>query len=255
MGKKRSRPQQPKTVTYFDKNNITNIEDNNTPRMKKTWSKHDLRTIKPKSTKQQTFFESWFHRKNVCAHGSAGTGKSFISVYLALGDLLQKDSPYDKIIIVRSAVSSRDMGFLPGTYEEKIMYYEAPYRDIFSDLMGRRNTYDDMKKAGKVEFMTTSFVRGLTWDNAIIIIDEFQNMTWMEMDSVITRVGTNSRVLICGDDKYQCDLKRGEKTCAQDLLKIIGAIDGFDLVEFDHEDIVRGEFVKQWIVNREKLNI
>jgi phosphate starvation-inducible PhoH-like protein len=223
---------------------------------RKSWSIHDLRAIKPLTTKQASLIESYFTGNHLVASGSAGTGKSFLALWLALTSVLTKDSPEDHIIIVRSAVASRDIGFLPGTAEEKLEPFEVPYKDIMHDLLGRATSYDDLKDAGKVKFIPTSFVRGSTWDNAVVIIDEAQNLTMHELNSVITRVGENTRVIVCGDYN-QNDLvnKRYETSGFKDFLRVADAMHDFDVVNFTKDDIVRSEFVKAWISTLEDLGL
>lgn len=216
---------------------------------KKTWSSKDLKNIKPKTDAQQEMFQLWFSGKHVCASGSAGTGKTFLALYLALNELFTQRCR--RIIIVRSTVATRDIGFLPGTLEEKTLQYELPYHDICCELLGRKNTYQDMKDAGMIEFMTTSFVRGLTWDNAIVIIDEGQNMTFHEINSVMTRIGENSRIILTGDTK-QTDLSEGKKHLGLEgmsqALRVFDNMESFASVHFTKYDIVRSEFVKSWII-------
>jgi phosphate starvation-inducible protein PhoH len=153
---------------------------------KKSWSKHDIKAIKPLTDNQQAMFRAYFEGGNVCAYGSAGTGKTYLALYLALCDVLDGNHDQNHLIIVRSAVATREVGFLPGTLEEKIAMYEIPYRDILADLFRRHSTYDDMKTAGIIKFMTTSFVRGLTWDNAVVVVDEGQNMNWQEINGAMS---------------------------------------------------------------------
>lgn len=221
------------------------------PQKRKTWSEHDLKTIKPLKPAQEEMFHSWFNGKNICAFGSAGTGKTFLACYLALNELfLQKIS---RIIIVRSAVPTREIGYLPGTLEEKTASYELPYHDIMWELIGRPSTYQDMKEAGIIEFLTTSFIRGLTWDNAVIIVDEGQNLTFHEINSIMTRVGNNSKIIFTGDTK-QSDLdgkKLGFEGMTQ-ALKVFQNLSTFSCIQFTPQDIVRSDFVKQWIIACEK---
>lgn len=219
---------------------------------RKTWSLKDLKTIKPKTSAQEDLFHAWNHGKHLVAHGSAGTGKTFLAFYLALDEVLNQRAR--RIIIVRSAVATREVGFLPGTLEEKTAMYELPYKDIAWELMGRPLTYDDMKDAGVVEFMTTSFVRGLTWDNAIVIVDEGQNMTFHEINSVMTRIGENTRIIFTGDTK-QTDLDGRKLGCEgmTHALKVFRNMGDFENIEFTKHDIVRSEFCKQWIVACEEM--
>jgi phosphate starvation-inducible protein PhoH len=217
---------------------------------------NDLKAIKPLNEPQRQMFESYFCDNFILANGSAGTGKTYAAIYLALNDVLSAKAKQKQLIIVRSAVASRDIGFLPGSDEEKMEPYEAPYRDIFADLFGRETAYDKMKKQKVVKFVSSSFVRGLTWDNAVVIIDEIQNLTFYEINSVITRLGANSKLIIIGD-QIQTDLyrKHNDKSGMQDFLKVIGLMTNFEQVTFTSNDIVRSAFVKSWICALEEAGI
>lgn len=225
------------------------------PQRKKKWTKHDLKDIKPLTDNQKNMFVQYFQGDHIGALGSAGTGKSFLACFLAISDVVDYTKDQKQVIIVRSAVQARDVGFMPGTLEEKNSYYEMPYRDIFAELFGRGATYDDMKEAGLVQFMTTSFIRGVTWDDAIIVIDEAQNMTAAELHTVMTRVGKNSRVIVCGDVK-QNDLVKHSKDQSGivKFTQIIKLMRDFSTIEFTRDDIVRSEFVKQWIICSEMVD-
>ncbi len=216
---------------------------------RKQWSTKDLKNIKPKTAAQEDMFHAWHQGKHLCASGSAGTGKTFLAFYLALNELLTQHTR--RIIIIRSAVSTREIGFLPGTLEEKTAMYELPYHDIMWELIGRPSTYQDMKDEGLVEFMTTSFVRGLTWDNAVVIVDEAQNMTFHEINSIMTRIGENTRIILTGDTK-QTDLVENKKHLGVEgmsqALKVFDNMKSFASIHFTMHDIVRSEFVKSWIV-------
>jgi phosphate starvation-inducible PhoH-like protein len=215
---------------------------------RKTWSMHDLKTIKPLTPTQNDYFHAWYNNFNICAHGCAGTGKSFLAIYLALQDVISRRQ--NRIIIVRSAVSTRELGHLPGPLEEKLMAYEEPYANIFHELLGRPSSYQDMKDAGFVEFHSTSFLRGLTWDNTVVVLDEAENLTFHELDSVMTRLGENTRIIINGDTT-QTDLDGSRKLGHEGLTKakqIFCDMDSFECIEFNEHDIVRGELVKSWIM-------
>jgi phosphate starvation-inducible protein PhoH and related proteins len=214
---------------------------------RKTWTRHDLRNIRPLTPTQEDMFHAFFNGNNICAHGTAGTGKSFVALFLALTELLGRQTA-ERIIIVRSAVPSREVGFLPGTLEEKTAIYELPYIDIFRQLLGKSSSYNDMKEAGLVEFVTTSFIRGLTWDNAIIIVDEGQNMRFDEINTIMTRLGENSRIIFTGD-LVQTDLrtKNSDVTGMADFLTVIKGMSEFSDISFNRHDIVRGPLVKSWI--------
>ncbi len=218
-------------------------------RRKKTWSTHDLKTIKALKPAQEDMFHAWHNNPHICAYGTAGTGKTFLALYMALNEVFNASTPQDHIIIVRSVVPTREVGFLPGTLEEKVSVYEQPYRDVCSELVGRCSTYDDMKEAGVIQFVPTSYIRGLTWDNAIVIVDEGQNMSFHEIDSVITRLGDNSRLIFTGDLK-QSDLRPTETGMGK-FLKISEGMSCFGRVQFNRHDIVRGSLVKSWIIASE----
>jgi phosphate starvation-inducible protein PhoH len=220
---------------------------------RKHWSMHDLKTIKPLTPTQEDLFHAWYNGDNLCAHGSAGTGKTFLALYLALQEVLKQN--HSRVIIVRSAVTTRDVGFLPGTLEEKIMQFEAPYHDILWELVGRPSTYQDMKDQGLIEFHSTSFLRGLTWDNAIVIVDEAENLTFHEIDNVMTRLGENTRVIFTGDTK-QTDLDGSKKLGQEGLtqaMQVFENMEGFSCIKFNYHDIVRGDLVKSWIMACEEV--
>jgi phosphate starvation-inducible protein PhoH and related proteins len=203
----------------------------------------ELRNIDPLTHNQLLAFES---EKNLIMYGSAGTGKSFISLYLAFDDMLKEQ--YEKLIIVRSAVPTRDMGFLPGSDKDKAKVFEIPYIDICNDLFHRGDSYEILKLKTIVEFMTTSYIRGLTWNDAVVLVDECQNMTFHELDSIITRVGVNCRIIFCGDFA-QSDLKSNG---LYDFIKILGNMGEFDMIEFGVNDIVRSDFVKSYLIEKSK---
>jgi phosphate starvation-inducible protein PhoH len=205
-----------------------------------------LHEIEPLTRNQVTAFES---KKNLILHGLAGTGKTFISSYLAYDDMSK--GVYDKLVIIRSAVPTRDMGFLPGTEKEKASVYEEPYKDIANELFQRGDAYGIMKQKNLVEFMTTSFIRGITLRDAVIIIDECQNMSFHELDSIITRMGENCRVIFCGDFR-QADLKQNGM---KDFMQILKRMELFDFIDFQVEDIVRSDFVKSYIIAKNELGL
>jgi len=215
-----------------------------------------LSNIEPMTVAQEDVFESWDNGYQLMLHGIAGTGKTFIAMYLALKTVLEQKEQ-KKIFIVRSVVPTRDMGFLPGNQKEKMKVYEAPYYDIASKLFHRGDAYDVLKTKNLVEFMSTSFIRGITLDDCIIIVDEVQNMSAMELHSIMTRVGENCRIIFCGDVR-QDDLtseRKKELSGLRDFLKIIDRMVQFDFVEFLPEDIVRSDLVKSYIIARSKLGL
>lgn len=216
----------------------------------KKMSELKLLEIEPKTEKQQICFEQFSKNKNFCLHGMAGTGKTFMAMYLSLNEVLSKESKARRIIIIRSVVPTRDIGFLPGNIDEKTNVYELPYTNICGELFFDKNSYDDLKMAGKIEFATTSFVRGLTFENAIIIVDECQNMTFHELDSIITRAGNNCRLFFCGDFN-QSDL--GGKSGIKEFMSILKKMKSFSLIEFDQNDIVRSGLVREYILAKNNL--
>lgn len=210
-----------------------------------------LNKIEPLTQNQQIAFHSDRH---LVMHGVAGTGKTYISLYLAFDDIAQ--GLYNQIVIIRSSVSTRDMGFLPGSEKEKAAVYEEPYKNICNELFGRGDAYEIKKREGTVHFMTTSFIRGVTLRNATIIIDECQNMSFHELDSIITRIGEGCRVVFCGDFK-QTDFseKSREKSGLPEFMRILSQMDEFDMIDFTVNDIVRSGFVKQYIMAKEDLGM
>ena len=203
-----------------------------------------LQEVRPLTTNQKEAFNS---KNNLVLHGLAGTGKTFISSYLAYNDI--EKEYLNNLVIIRSAVPTRDIGFLPGTDKEKSAVYEEPYKDIATELFDRGDAYEILKQKGLVQFMTTSFIRGLTLRDSCIIVDECQNMSFHELDSIITRVGENCRIIFCGDFR-QSDLKRNELL---GWLKILRRMEEFDFIEFGVEDIVRSDFVKKYIIAKMEI--
>ena len=205
-----------------------------------------LQEIEPLTQNQLLAFES---DKHLLLHGVAGTGKTFISCYLAFDDMIK--GCYNNLVILRSAVPTRDIGFLPGNEKEKSAIYEAPYKDIAVELFGRGDAYEILKQKSIVHFMTTSFIRGITLRAAVIIIEECHNMTLHELDSIITRVGENCRVIFCGDFR-QSDLG---KNGLEQFVSILKKMEQFDLIDFEIKDIVRSEFVKSYITAKTELGL
>jgi phosphate starvation-inducible protein PhoH len=222
-----------------------------------------LKDIEPITKNQEIVFRDFSIGKNLLIHGLPGTGKSFISLYLALSEI-ENFKTYKNITIIRSVVPSRDMGFLPGSIVEKSKIYELPYMSICNELYGRGDAYDILKNKKIIDFQTSSFLRGLTLDNSIIIIDECQNMTFQELSTIITRTGSNSRVIFCGDYR-QTDLKYSdEKSGIFHFMDILNNMTKyFSCVEFQAEDIVRSGLVKDFIIKKtylenkkyEKMNV
>lgn len=226
-------------------NNVVAIKETG---KRKTLSIHDLKTIRPLTESQRQMIESYFTGNNIVAEGSAGVGKSYIALWLALSSILDPSTPQDRIIILRSAVASRNVGFLPGTIEEKMEPFEAPYNDIVGDLTGKPTCYEEMKKTGRIVFMPTSYLRGMTWDNCVIVLDEIQSMNLHELNSVITRCGKHSRIIAIGDN-LQNDLiyNKYDQSGLPTFMKIVKRMPEFDVINFTKHDIVRSALVRSWI--------
>ena len=224
--------------------------------MSKATVKHDdLYECVPETDNQQKAFDAWDDGDNLVLAGSAGTGKTFVALYLALESVLERETPYNKVIIVRSVVPTRDMGYLPGTVEEKKEVFETPYKAICQELFNDNAAYNKMINSHQIEFTTTSFIRGLTIDNSIIIVDEMQNLNFHELDSVITRVGENCRVIFSGD-YHQSDFKdQTERDGIQRFLRIIEQLRNFSVVTFGWQDIVRSDFLRDYIMTKEMLGM
>ena len=210
--------------------------------------------IQPLTENQQQLFNSYKEGKHLVAYGCAGTGKTFITLYNALKDVLDEKTPYEKVYMVRSLVSTREIGFLPGDHDDKSALYQIPYKNMVKYMFQMASDadfemlYGNLKAQETIKFWSTSFLRGTTLDNAIIIVDEYQNLNFHELDSIITRVGENSRICFCGDARQSDLTKTNEKNGILDFMKIIRSMPSFDVVEFGIEDIVRSGLVKEYIV-------
>lgn len=209
----------------------------------------DLTTIQPKTEMQRRFFEAYQRGHYfMCLHGVAGTGKSYIALYKALEEVLDRNSSYTKVVVIRSAVQGRDMGHLPGNVDDKMEVYIQPYRQIATELFKRKDAWDRLCEQGHAEFLSTSFIRGTTFSNSIILVDEFQNCNYEELDTIITRVGYNSKIVFCGDIR-QTDLKKkDDRTGLPKFLAIADSMTQFSRFEFGIDDIVRSSLVKDYII-------
>lgn len=215
----------------------------------------ELLEYEPMTANQKLAFEAWDDGDNLVLAGSAGTGKTFIALYMALEALLDPDSFFRKVIVVRSIVPTRDIGFLPGTMEEKKDAYTVPYKNICAELFDDKAAWGKLTSAKQLDFESTSFIRGSTFDDAIIIVDEMQNLTFHELDSVITRVGQNSKIIFCGDYK-QSDFKyQDEKDGLFKFMSIIEQMRNFSMIQFGWDDIVRSGMVRDYIMTKEMLGI
>lgn len=213
----------------------------------------DLKTFSPLTENQKTFFDAYKRGDYfVALHGVAGTGKTFIALYKAIEEVLDKSNPFSKIIVVRSAVQSREIGHLPGDIDEKMEIYQQPYRQICETLFGRKDAYQRLCEQGHIEFVSTSFIRGMSFDDCIIIVDEMQNMSFEELDTVMTRVGYRSKIIFCGDYR-QTDLKKGnDKSGLFKFFDIAHHMGAFTRIEFTPADIVRSSLVKDYILAKLK---
>lgn len=214
-----------------------------------------LRDIVPKTEAQKDTVEAFNEGYNLILHGTAGSGKSFISLFLALKKIITSTEHYQKVIIIRSCVPTRNVGFLPGDLKEKTEIYEEPYKIMINELFHRNDAYNHLKEKGILEFTTTSFLRGITFNNCVLVVDEIQNMNFEELNTIITRIGQHCKVIFAGDIK-QTDLYRTKTDISgfNKFLKIIDSIeDEFDIIEYTPDDIVRSGLVKKYILAKEKL--
>ena len=221
----------------------------------------NLVTIKSITDNQKVVFDSWKKGKNQFLFGAAGTGKTFISLYLALKDVMDLKKPYDKVVLVRSLIPTREIGFLPGDEEDKAALYQVPYQNMVQFMFEMQNEqqfnnlYDKLKGQGTLYFLSTSFLRGLTFDNTIIIVDESQNLNFHELDTIITRVGQDSKIVFCGDFSQTDLIKQNEKNGLHDFLRILEEMEEFNCLEFTLGDIVRSGFVRSYLINKIKMGL
>ena len=244
MGRKRSNGDQPIGVGLTAKQ----------MRRKKPINSDYLVGIEPITENQKILFNSYAQSKNIIAYGAAGTGKTFVTLYNALKDVLDESTPYEKIYMVRSLVATREIGFLPGDHEDKSTLYQIPYKHMVKYMFQMPSDadfemlYGNLKSQETIKFWSTSFLRGTTLDNAIIIVDEFQNLNFHELDSIITRVGENSKICFCGDASQTDLVKTNDKNGIVDFMNILRKMVSFGIIEFDVNDIVRSGLVKEYIV-------
>tara|TARA_R100001594_G_scaffold67600_1_gene101908 strand:+ start:241 stop:996 length:756 start_codon:yes stop_codon:yes gene_type:complete len=220
-----------------------------------------MRDIEPLTDNQKTLFEAYAKNQNLVAYGCAGTGKTFITLYNALADVLDQTTPYEKIYIVRSLVATREIGFLPGDHEDKSSLYQIPYKNMVKYMFEMPTEadfemlYGNLKTQGTISFWSTSFIRGTTFDKAIIIVDEYQNLNYHELDSIMTRVGEQSKIMFCGDATQTDLVKQNERNGIVDFMRILRLMPSVDVIEFGVEDIVRSGLVKEYILAKMELNL
>ena len=220
-----------------------------------------MRDIEPLTANQQSLFDAYAQGKHLVAYGCAGTGKTFITLYNALKDVLDPNTPYDKVYIVRSLVATREIGFLPGDHEDKSSLYQIPYKHMVKYMFEMRTEadfqmlYGNLKTQGTIDFWSTSFIRGTTFDKAIIIVDEFQNLNYHELDSIMTRVGEDTKIMFCGDATQTDLLKQNERNGIHDFMRVLRLMSSVDIIEFGVEDIVRSGLVKEYILAKLELNL
>lgn len=218
-----------------------------------------IKDIEPLTDAQRKMFDEWANDKNLFAYGAAGTGKTFVALYLALKDVLNEHTPHEKIYIVRSLVATREIGFLPGDHEDKSSLYQIPYKNMvkymFEDFSDEEfeMLYGNLKTQGTVSFWSTSFLRGTTMDDCVIIVDEMQNLNFHELDSIITRVGQNCKIIFCGDVQQTDLVRTNERNGILDFQKIIDVMEEFSSIEFGVQDIVRSGLVRNYIIS--KINL
>ena len=230
-------------------------------RRKKPINADLMREIEPLTDNQENLYRCYKNNQNIVAYGCAGTGKTFITLYNALVDVLNPSTPYEKIYIVRSLVATREIGFLPGDHEDKSLLYQIPYKNMVKYMFELESDsdfemlYGNLKTQGTISFWSTSFLRGTTLDNAIIIVDEFQNLNYHELDSIITRSGENTKICFCGDASQSDLTKTNERNGIMDFTKILRIMPSFDFIEFGMEDIVRSGLCKEYIMAKHSLSM
>ena len=221
---------------------------------KKPINNQYLVDITPLTDNQKILFDSYNQQKHIVAYGVAGTGKTFITLYNALKDVLNETTPYERVYIVRSLVSTREIGFLPGDHEDKADIYQIPYKNMVKYMFQMPSDadfemlYGNLKAQESIKFWSTSFIRGTTLDNSIVIVDEFQNLNFHELDSIITRIGENSKIMFCGDSSQTDLIKTNDRNGIVDFMNVLRKMPSFDIIEFGIDDIVRSGLVKEYII-------
>jgi predicted ribonuclease YlaK len=228
---------------------------------RKPLSSDYLVDIDPLTENQKKLFESYANQKHLVAYGCAGTGKTFITLYNALREVLDERTPFEKIYLVRSLVATREIGFLPGSYEDKSDIYQIPYKNMVKYMFQMPSDadfemlYGNLKSQETIKFWSTSFLRGTTLDNSIVIVDEFQNLSGHELDSIITRVGENSKIMFCGDATQSDLIKTNDRNGIVDFMRILRAMPSVDIIEFGIEDICRSGLVKEYLIAKSETGV
>ena len=220
-----------------------------------------MRDIEPLTDNQKSLFEAYAKDQNLVAYGVAGTGKTFITLYNALRDVLDPSTPYEKVYIVRSLVATREIGFLPGDHDDKSYLYQIPYKHMVKYMFEMPSEadfnmlYGNLKAQDTIDFWSTSFIRGTTFDKTIVIVDEFQNLNYHELDSIMTRVGAQSKIMFCGDASQSDLIKTNERNGIIDFMQILRIMSSVDVIEFGVEDIVRSGLVKEYILAKLEIGL
>jgi len=249
--KRRSNGNQPPAVGLMSK----------LSKRKKPIGQELLLDIEPLTNNQRKLFESYDAGKHLVAHGVAGSGKTFLCLFKALQDVLSEHTPYEKIYIVRSLVPTREIGFLPGSHDDKASLYQIPYKNMVKYMFQMPSDadfemlYGNLKAQETISFWSTSFIRGTTLDNCIIIVDELENLNFHELDSIITRVGENTKILFCGDASQSDLIRQNEKNGVVDFMKILRQMPSFDIIEFEVEDVIRSGLIKEYIITKMELGL
>jgi predicted ribonuclease YlaK len=217
--------------------------------------------IKPVTDNQKVTFEAFKKGQNIFQYGAAGTGKTFVALYLELKEVLDLKSPYDRVCLVRSLMTTKDISFIPSNENDTALLYQTVYQNMVQFMFEQPNEdafsslYDRLKAQQSLYFLSTSFLRGLTFDNSIIVVDECQNLNFHELDTIITRVGQNSRIIFCGDVDQSDLVRTQEKNGILDFTRVLEQMDEFTLVEYNLGDIVRSGFVRNYLINKIKLGL
>ena len=220
-----------------------------------------MRDIEPLTDNQRLLFEAYAKEQNLVAYGVAGTGKTFITLYNAIRDVLDPSTPYEKVYIVRSLVATREIGFLPGDHEDKSSLYQIPYKHMVKYMFEMPSEadfnmlYGNLKAQDTIDFWSTSFIRGTTFDKTIVVVDEFQNLNYHELDSIMTRVGSQSKIMFCGDATQSDLIKQNERNGIVDFMQVLRIMSSVDVIEFGVEDIVRSGLVKEYILAKLEIGL